>query len=301
MPRWAEALRSEIKKHWDLLTKLEEKQHKNDSRKKASAHQFIFEFGIKGVQRVLNKHSKATAMSEVYWECPIGFRWVWSEDTPPANRMKTQDVFPSLQQQMIKTRKKYTVVIDSEGIAVSNRNDTSPRRSTDHFCPHVECNGHDPKHFRSNRSAARDTTFLEEAGIFSYRTIGREERLGYPVATFREFNLFINRMANRKASGDDKMPADLFKKAPEIFRRWAMTTVNLILTGHYKCKPADFEARVILICKDASNPELFSNYRPIALCNAFYQLVNIVITSRLKELVEHYSVLESSQFRFRNS
>ena len=27
MPRWAEALRSEIKKHWDLLTKLEEQQH----------------------------------------------------------------------------------------------------------------------------------------------------------------------------------------------------------------------------------------------------------------------------------
>jgi len=75
MPRWAEALRSEIKKHRDLLTKLEEKQHKNDSRKKASAQQFIFEFGIKGVRRVLNKYSKATAISEVYWECPIGFRW----------------------------------------------------------------------------------------------------------------------------------------------------------------------------------------------------------------------------------
>jgi len=36
LPRWAEALRSEIKKHRDLLTKLEEKLHKNDSRKKAS-------------------------------------------------------------------------------------------------------------------------------------------------------------------------------------------------------------------------------------------------------------------------
>jgi len=136
--------------------------------------------------------------------------------------------------------------------------DTSPRRSINHFCPHVECNGHDPQHFRSNKSAIRDTMFLEEAGIFSYRTIGRKERLGYPVATFREFNLFINRMANKKASGEDTMPANLFKKAPEIFRRRAMTIVNLILTGHYKCKPADLEARAILICKDASNPELIS-------------------------------------------
>jgi hypothetical protein len=142
---------------------------------------------------------------------------------------------------------------------------------------------------------------MEEAGIFSCRTNGREERLGYPVATFREFNLFINRMANRKASDENKLPADFFKKAPEIFRRRAMTIVNLILTGHYKCKPADLEARVIVIFKDASNPELFSNYRPIALCNAFYQLVNIIITSRLKGLVERYSVLGSSQFGFRNS
>ena len=101
--------------------------------------------------------------------------------------------------------------------APADGKDTSPRKSTDHFCPHVECSGHEPQHFRSNtESAIRDTTFLEEAGIFSYRTIGREERLGYPVATFREFNLFINRMANRKASGEDKMPADLFKKAPEM-------------------------------------------------------------------------------------
>jgi len=97
------------------------------------------------------------------------------------------------------------------------------------------------------------------------------------------------------------MSADLFKRAPDIFRRRAMTIVNLILTGHYKCKPADLEARVILICKDASNPELFGKNRPTALCNAFYQLVNIVITSRLKGLVERYSVLEFSQFGFRNS
>jgi len=113
MPRWAEALRSEIKKYRNLLTKLEEKQHNKDSCKKASAQQFIFEFGIKGVRRVLNKHDKATAMSEVYWECPTGFRWAWSDkDTPLADRMKTQDVLPSLQEQMIKTGEKYTLVVD---------------------------------------------------------------------------------------------------------------------------------------------------------------------------------------------
>lgn len=111
----------------------------------------------------------------------------------------------------------------------------------------------------------------------------------------------ILKLQLQKSLGENKMPADLFKKAPESFRRRGMSIVNLILTGHYKCKPTDLEVRVILLCKDSDNPELFSNYRPITLCNVFYQLLNIIKTSRLKDLVEHYSVLESSQFGFRNS
>jgi len=42
-------------------------------------------------------------------------------------------------------------------------------------------------------------------------------------------------MANQKASGDDKMPADLFKKAPEAFRKRASILINIILAGHYVC------------------------------------------------------------------
>jgi len=71
--------------------------------------------------------------------------------------------------------------------------------------------------------------------IFSYRTIGRENRLGYPVATFREFDLFVNRIAKREASGADKMPADLFKKAPDFSRKHAMIIVNLILADIFSC------------------------------------------------------------------
>jgi len=140
-----------------------------------------------------------------------------------------------------------------------------------------------------------DTTFLEEAGIFSYRRIGREERLGYPVATFRGFDLFVNRMANRKASCEDKMPADLFKRALKSFRKRAMIISNLILAGYYKCKPLDLGPVMQFQIRSSSV------YRPIALRNAFYQLVNIIVTSRLRGLVEKYSVLESSQFGFRNS
>jgi len=76
-------------------------------------------------------------------------------------------------------------------------------------------------------------------------------------------------MANRKASGDDKMPADLFKKAPEAFRKKAWILINIILAGHYVCIEELLEARLVLLCKDHGNPTLLANYRPIALCNSF--------------------------------
>ena len=106
-------------------------------------------------------------------------------------------------------------------------------------------------------------------------------------------------MANRKASGDDKMPADLFKKAPEAFRKRTWILINIILAGCYVCGEELLEARVVLLCKDHGNPTLSANYRPIALCNCFYQLVDIIITRRIRGLTEKYAVLESSQHGFR--
>jgi len=94
------------------------------------------------------------------------------------------------------------------------------------------------------------------------------------------------------------MPADLFKKAPEAFRKRAWILINNILAGHYVCSEELLEARVVLLCKDHGNLTLLANFRPIALCNSFYQLFNIIITSRIRGLTEKYAVLESSQLGF---
>jgi len=77
--------------------------------------------------------------------------------------------------------------------------------------------------------------------------------------------------------------------------------INVILAGHYVCSEELLEARVILHCKDHGNPTLLANYRPIALCNSFYQLIDIIITSRIRGLTEKYAVLKSSQHDFRGS
>jgi len=77
----------------------------------------------------------------------------------------------------------------------------------------------------------------------------------------------------------------------------AWILINIILAGHYLCSGELLEARVVLLCKDHGNPTLLANYRPITLCNPFYQLMNIIITSRIWGLTEN----ESSQHGFRGS
>jgi len=62
---------------------------------------------------------------------------------------------------------------------------------------------------------------LDKSKIFSYRIIRVGKTIRNPIKTFRDFSRYVGRMANRKASGDDKMPADLFKKAPKAFRKRA--------------------------------------------------------------------------------
>ena len=48
-----------------------------------------------------------------------------------------------------------------------------------------------------------------------------------------------------------------------------------------------------------SDPQRLSNFRPIALLNSVYQLINIILADRLQSMVEKHLVFESSQFGFR--
>jgi len=100
----------------------------------------------------------------------------------------------------------------------------------------------DAGHFRSNRREVKDTSFLKDKGIFSYRTIPSHESIRGPVKTFREFSRFVVRMSDRKAAGKD-MPADLFKRAPKAFRRNTWSLINMILADKYTCSPDVLERK----------------------------------------------------------
>jgi len=175
---------------------------------------------------------------------------------------------------------------------------TLPTRSIEHFCKGETCFKTDPTNFRSTRHSTRDRTFLDNAGIFDFRTIASGETIRDPVTTFREFSQFISRMPSHKAPRFSEVPADLFKQAPVSFQRRIHLLVNEILIGDHDCDKELLMAKVILIHKD-KDLAILDHYRPIALLNTIYQLIMIIITSRLRQLSENYAVLEGSQYGFR--
>jgi len=171
-------------------------------------------------------------------------------------------------------------------------------RSIEHFCEGETCFKTDPTNFRSTRHHTRDRTFLDKAGIFDFRTIASGETIREPVTTFREISQFISKMPSHKAPGFSEVPADLFQQAPASFQRRIHLLVNAILIGDHDCDKELLMEKVILIHKD-KDIAMLDHYRPIALLNTIYQLIMIIITSRLRQPSANYAVMEGSQYGFR--
>jgi len=105
-------------------------------------------------------------------------------------------------------------------------------------------------------------------------------------------------MPSHKAPIFSAVPADLFKQAPATFQMRIHLLSNEILAGEYDCDQDLLMAKVNLIHKD-KYIAILDHYRPIALLNTIYQLIMIIITSRLRQLSEKYAVMEGSQYGFR--
>ena len=148
--------------------------------------------------------------------------------------------------------------------------------------------------FRHNRKAVPDMEFLIKAGVFSYRTVPSGTSVRTPV-TWRFFNRALGRMASKKAWGPDEVPAELLKFAPISVKRGLRDLINGLLSGEIAPTVTMMQAKVVLLYKK-SDPSVLSNFRPIALINAVYQLLNMILKMRYQRIAEAHMVLETPQY-----
>jgi len=72
-PKWAYLLRAEIiKKVQAQLLKLDEAHLREGKRTRGDAKKYIFDHGIKGVRRLMNKRGTVTSLQQVDHSCPTG-------------------------------------------------------------------------------------------------------------------------------------------------------------------------------------------------------------------------------------
>ena len=114
---------------------------------------------------------------------------------------------------------------------------------------------------------------------------------------WEDFLRYLRHLPNRKAPGDDLVPAELWKTAPEWAQRLLCDAVNAVLEGapmpdHWRGGTVQF-----LFKKPPST--LLQNWRPICLLSVSYRLYSSIVTDRLNRLVEAYNILDQVQEAFR--
>ena len=151
--------------------------------------------------------------------------------------------------------------------------------------------------FRHNRRQVASMEFLDKCKIFNTRVIPKGESITAEVSP-QAFARYLNRLAARKACGQDEVPAEILKNGPAPFRENLRLLINEVLQSRCKLGPKLLDSKVVLIHKKGDQESL-RNYRPIALLTSTYQLINIILADRLQALAEKHRLLESSQFGFR--
>jgi len=71
---WVKTLRNELRMKRHTLNLLAQKQLRGGKCRRSGFKKYIFEYGIKGVRRVMRRHGTVTTLQQVEWECPMGFK-----------------------------------------------------------------------------------------------------------------------------------------------------------------------------------------------------------------------------------
>ena len=157
--------------------------------------------------------------------------------------------------------------------------------------------------FRGNATEVKDMKWMENLGIFEHRTAeGTTRRLRKELEEEEWARFIEKRLKWGVAPGPDGVSSDLIKTMSrtekEVLRVW----VNQILTTGDKPREITDEIRngtIALLHKGSDTTELFTDWRPIVLLNTVSQLVDHIIESRLRRILEENGILEPGQAGYR--
>ena len=102
--------------------------------------------------------------------------------------------------------------------------------------------------------------------------------------TLQDLEVCIRRLKRRKAKDDSGITAELLKDASPEFLQLVPALFNDVLYSHAPPPDAWRKTRLTVIFKKG-DPEIVSNYRPIAIVPILYKLFSRLLCNRISKIV----------------
>jgi len=153
-------------------------------------------------------------------------------------------------------------------------------------------------HWGDASSIPRDFT-TDEYGVHEYsgRVIPHDCQFHIRGSISREdFAHLLDTLPNWKSPGDDQIPCELLKGAPEWLVDMLREAVNDVLEGG--SLPADWKYAIIKLIQKKAPASKLANQRPVCCARTVYKLVSAVINNRMMKLLRKYDVIEPIQEGF---
>ena len=144
-----------------------------------------------------------------------------------------------------------------------------------------------------------DTLPMKETLLTRGRHIPRDthESLRGTV-TLPELRIHVKAMRDRKSAGDDCFPPELWRDAPDALLLPLLAAINHAL--EIGKMPDVWRGGIVRFLLKRDPSLSLSNWRPVCLLRVAYKIYSRVITTRLRDLVEKYQLLEYVQEGFRS-
>lgn len=149
--------------------------------------------------------------------------------------------------------------------------------------------------FSNTKESDRNVTLEAEA---FWQQIEREEISDPKTTTIDEVRATIVRMPNRKAPGEDGIPAMVLKK----MGTGCLSNLTRLINGIWKYSkfPVRWKrAKVVTIPKGDKDPTKVENRRPISLLNTMARVTEKLLKEEIDIQVEELKLLPGNQFGFR--